>query len=104
MKKKVRMLDSVAGLGDPRPVEDLDQKYQAIRDRNKAAERPLTERTIENQIATMKLRDRYAEKPLGFKRDWSFKVDQEAMIPADLAAKWEDAGLCVILTEEKKAA
>lgn len=107
-KKRVKMLDSIAGLGDPKPVAVLDEKYANMRTAMKkpghGREKGISDYTIETVIAETKKRDRYGEQPIGFARDWALKPDAELMINADLADKWEAAGICVILTETKRAA
>lgn len=106
MKKvKVKMLDSVAGLADPRSTEELDRKYKAkIAQMNQGREKPFSETFTRNFIDEMKRRDRYGEKPLGFPRDWAFKAGDEPYIDAALAENWEAAGMCVVIRDEKKAA
>jgi len=104
MKKKVRFLDSIAGMGDPRPTAELDAKYEAHRDklRREALARGGREPSayILDQIITdMKKQDRYGEKPIGFSRDWSFKPGDERVISSDLAEKWEDSGICIIVED-----
>jgi hypothetical protein len=101
MKKRVKMLESIAGLADPKLKADLEAKYQRIREANRQREKPFSDRTVENQIAELKKRDRYGEPPLGFPRDWSFKPGDEVLINAELAEKWEDLGLCVVIGDKK---
>jgi hypothetical protein len=103
MKKRVKMLESIAGLADPRPQAVLEEKYSKLRIENKRREKPLSEFTIESRIDDLKKRDRYGEVSLGFPRDWSFKPGDEPLINAELAEKWEEGGLCVAV-EGKKAA
>ena len=102
MKRKVKMLDSVAGLADPKPIATLKEKYekmnQTMRDRTP---KPVPEAIISETIAQTKLRDRYGEPVLGFPRDFSFRPDEEVLIDSELAKKWEAAGTCVILDEVK---
>jgi hypothetical protein len=102
---KVKLLDSIAGLADPRPKAMLDDKYDGIRKSMRARRpRPFPEVVIEETIADTKKRDRYGDPDLGFPRDWSFKPDQEAMVTEGLARKWEDAGICTILEDGKSKA
>lgn len=107
-KVKVKILDSIAGLKDPRSPSELDEKYrQQIQRMNKGRQKPFSEGFVEELVSDFKKHDRYGEKPLGFARDWSFKPGDEVMINADLAEKWQDAGICTILADEpaaKKAA
>lgn len=108
MKIRVKMLDSIAGLADPKSNQDLDRKHEAaMQQMNKGREKAFSREFTERQIADMRKRDRYGEKPLGFPRDWSFKTNDEPMINEELARKWEEAGLCLILdpaAPAKKAA
>jgi hypothetical protein len=106
MKKvKVKILDSIAGLADPKPTAELDKKYSdKITQMNRQRKNPFSAAFIEELVTDWKKSDRYGEQPLGFRRDWSFKPDQEAMISAELAEKWEEAGLCMILRDETKKA
>jgi len=102
---KVKILDSIAGLADPRPKSMLDEKYAKIRhDLSTRRPKPAPAPIIEDTIATTKLRDRYGEPELGFARDWSFKPDQEVMIPESLAKKWEEAGICTPADDGKSKA
>lgn len=102
MKKRVKFLDSIAVLADPKSKNDLDAKYARITEELKGRQKPPTPAAIKNHIEEMKKADRYGETLYGFQRDMGFKPDQEALINADLAEKWEDAGICQILTEAKK--
>ncbi len=101
MKKKVKFTQSISGLGDP-DKDRLNAEYDRIRKKSKA--QGFRDATIERIIEDRKVSDRYNEKPIGFKNDFSFKPEQEAYIPADLAEKWEESGICVIVPEPKKAA
>jgi hypothetical protein len=104
-KVKVKMLESIAGLADPRPRNELDEKYRKkIEQMNRGRQKPFSDEFTNNMLKDMKERDRYGEKPLGFPRDWSFKPGDEPMIEQSLAEKWEDGGVCLIVREEKKAA
>ena len=58
---------------------------------------PLSEAKIDEIIARQKLLDRYGKAGMGFARDFSFRPDQEALIPAELAEKWQESGICMIL-------
>jgi hypothetical protein len=103
MKIKVKMLDSIAGLADPKSTETLDAKYKTMIDGMKARKpKAVPDTVMEETIAQTKLRDRYGETPLGFPRDWSFRPGEEVLIDAELARKWEAAGICVLV--EAKAA
>lgn len=97
-KTKVKFLDSIAGLGDPKSPAELDAQYRVkIALLGQGREKPFSQAFCEEVIATYKKRDRYGEKPIGFARDFSFKIGDEAMIPSELAEKWQDAGICLIL-------
>jgi hypothetical protein len=103
-KVRVKILDSIAGLADPRPRAALDEKYRKMQaDMKSRRPKPVPDVVIEETIETTKKRDRYGEPELGFPRDWSFKPDQETMIGAEIAKKWEDAGICLILAEDGKS-
>lgn len=107
MKKKVKITESIAGLADPKSREELDQKYIAHRQKLLAVEKPPSAHTVSTIIDEMKKRDRFGEKAIGFTRDWSFKPGDEVFINAELADKWEAAGICQILEDtapSKKAA
>lgn len=107
MKVKVKILEPIAGLADPKPMADLDRKYEKkIAEMNRGREKELSKYFTDNLLAEWRKRDRYAEKPLGFPRDYAFKVGDEPMIDETLAKHWEDAGICMIVTEpsSKKAA
>lgn len=106
MKKvKVKILEPIAGLADPKPTSVLDEKYKAkIAAMNKGRRVAYSKEFTEELIAQMKASDRYGEKALGFPRDFAFKTGDEVIINAELAQKWEDCGICVILTEETKKA
>ena len=108
MKKKVKITESIAGMADPKPKSVLDQKYSEHTAKLKAVEKPPSIHTINQVIDDMKKRDRYGEPMLGFPRDWSFKPGDEVLIDADLADKWQEAGICQFVEESaapsKKAA
>jgi hypothetical protein len=99
MKTKVKMLQSIAGLGDP-DREALEKKYAAMRAWHEAKRR--SESFIEREIAEAKRLDRYDAPPSGFPRDWSYKPGDEPMIDAHLAKNWEAAGNCTILAPDVK--
>ena len=101
-KVRVKITDSFAVLADPRPKTELDAKYEAIRRKMIGREKPPSKATIDETINTLKKRDRYGEPMLGFVRDRGFRPDQEVLIDAVLARKWEDAGMCVVLEEAEK--
>lgn len=103
-KKRVKILESIAGLADPKPRAELDAKYSKFKAGLEAREKPPSKATIDFHVAEMKKRDRYGEPELGFKRDWAFRPDAEVTINADLADKWEESGICTILDDQKKAA
>lgn len=109
MKKKlIKILESIAGLADPKPKADLDEKYRkAIASTNlartNAGAREMTASHAEAFIADMKARDRYGEKPLGFPRDWSFRPGDTVEVNAELADKWIEVGLCVPVTVKDKS-
>ncbi len=104
MKKRVKMTESIAVLADPQPVAELDRKYETVRENLLKKDKPPSRTAIEETITTLKKQDRYGEPILGFPRDRGFKPDQEALIDAALAAKWEAAGICVILEGTARAA
>jgi hypothetical protein len=96
-KTRVKFLDSIAGLGDPKPVEVLDGEYAKVRAEFKARKPPMSDARIAEIIERRKAADRYGAAGMGFARDFSFKPDQEALIPAELARAWEEAGVCLVL-------
>jgi hypothetical protein len=105
--KKVKFLTSIAGLADPDRAK-LDKKYEAFTQRAREASKkkgkefkPLP---VEMAIAELKQLDRYDDLCRGFKADFAFKTGDESLIPADVAAKWEAGGICVILADEKRVA
>ena len=107
MKKRVRILTSIAGLADP-DTAALDKKYQKIADRMAAraaeANATLKPETIKAVIADHKKADRYNDVKRGFKADFSFPPGAEVSLPASVADAWEEAGLCTILDEPAKKA
>ena|SRR5579872_4721771 len=107
MKKvKVKILEPIAGLADPKPTSVLDEKYKSkIAAMNKGRRVAYSKEFTDELIAQMKSHDRYGEKQLGFPRDFAFKAGDEVMINAELAQKWEEGGICMIVAaDEKKAA
>jgi hypothetical protein len=99
-KTRVKILQSVAGLGDPKSVEELDAEYAKVRAQLSAKTRkpaPLSDAKIDEIITRQKQLDRYGKAGMGFQRDFSFRPDQEALIDAELAAKWQESGICIIL-------
>jgi hypothetical protein len=102
LKKRVKIADSIAVLADPKPTAELDAKYAKHRDALLARDKPPSKATIDQEIKNLKLRDRYGEPAYGFKTDRGFKPDQEILIDATLAEKWEAVGMCVILGDELK--
>ena len=102
MKARVKILDSIAGLADADTAK-LDAKYALIERDLRGRDKPPTEKAIKERIAELKIADRYAEAPLGFKKDWSFKPGEEVLIEADLAKKWAAAEICQLLDEKKAA-
>lgn len=100
MKKvRVKFLESIAGLADPKPKAELDEKYERIREENLRRERPLSQATVEERIHAYKQTDRYGEPFIGFNKDFGFKVGDEAFILGEIASKWEASGICVILPD-----
>jgi hypothetical protein len=98
-KTKVRFLMSIAGCGDPDHVK-LDQEYAELTQRmlKMGAKQP----AIDRMIASKKEKDRYNADPVGMPNDWRFKPEGVSEVPADLAQKWEQAGICVILPANKE--
>jgi hypothetical protein len=107
MKKRVKFMTSIAGLADPdKPT--LDRRYERImqqaRDAARKASREFKEGPVKLLIAEHKKADRYDDVQRGFKRDFSYKTGDEAVVPAEVAIKWEEDGICTILADDKKAA
>lgn len=103
MKKvRVRIIESIGGLADPKAPEQLQAKYDQMRREMEAKEKPPSKATIDAVINSAKLRDRFGETPVGFSRDWAFKPGDEPAISEDLAAKWEECGICVLVSPEKR--
>lgn len=107
MTTKIKLLTSIAGLGDPDRAK-LDAKYVRLSASMQAevdfrGKKRSTE-SIAAAVAEEKRKDRYDEKPIGFKTDWSFRSGDEAVIDSELAKKWADSGICIILPTEKRAA
>lgn len=107
MKKKVKMLESIAGLADP-DRDKLDREYAQIMERARvkadAEGREFKPGPVKLLIEERKKNDRYNDVIRGFKKDFAFKPGEEVLIPAAIAAAWEEAGLCVIIEDHKKAA
>jgi hypothetical protein len=107
MKKRVKFLTLIAGLADPDRVA-LDKKYQGLVEKAMAAaeklKREFKPRLVESAIVEHKKRDRYDDLCRGFKQDFHFKQGSEGLIPGEIAVKWEEAGICTILADEKKVA
>lgn len=101
-KVRVKVLDSIAGLADPDTAK-LEAKYDKIIAGLRGREKPPSEQQIRVHIEGLKKADRYHEKPIGFKKDWSFKQGDEVMVEKTLAEKWVEAEICLLI-EEKKAA
>lgn len=103
MKKRVKFLDSVAGLADPRPKAELDKKYQQLREKMETppegSDTGAPKRAIDAAIADAKKRDRYDDPRWGFPRDYVFKSGDEVMIDAKLAEHWEADGRCTIIEQ-----
>lgn len=98
-KVRVKILEPIAVLADPKPKADLEAKYKKFADGLREREKPPSESTIKALLNEKKLADRYAEVPLGFARDMAWKIGDEAFINAELAEKWQDGGICLIIDE-----
>ncbi len=105
-KVKVKFSEPIAVLGDPKPTAVLNEKYKKFADDLLAREKPPSASTIKYLIEQKKLADRYGEPMYGFARDMAWKAGDEAFINAELAEKWQDCGICMILEDApgKKAA
>lgn len=110
MLVKVKFLQAIAGLADPNKAK-LDRKYEEIRKHGEARKRSAEARGVKfsmapvlREIEDRKIADRYDDVCRGFPSDFSFKTGDEAMIPATVAEHWQEAGICTILTEERKKA
>lgn len=107
---KVRFNEAIAGLADPNRAA-LDRDYEKIRKQAEERKREAESRgekfsmaPVLKQIEERKKADRYDDVCRGFPRDFAFKAGDEAMIPATVAEHWQEAGICTILDERKKAA
>lgn len=100
MKKiKVRIIEPIAGLADPRSTSELDEKYRRhVEAINKGRQVPFSRGYVDDLIGRFKAHDRYGEKPIGFPRDWVFKAGDEVYINPELAEKWQESGICLILS------
>lgn len=104
MKKiKVTMLASVAGTGDPSPAA-LRQKYGRMlanlvkqsRDAQASGKAGKSDEEIESLVSAEKRKDEKIPRVSGFDHEFSFKPKDVALIDADLAEKWQEAGICII--------
>lgn len=100
-KVRVRIIDSIAGLADPKPKSVLDEKYKKFADGLRGKEKPPSEGTIRMLIDEKKKADRYGDPPMGFAKDWAFKPNDEPMVDEDLARKWEESGICVVIADKR---
>jgi hypothetical protein len=107
MKKRVKFLTAIAGLADP-DCAALDKKYEQLTEqaRQVAEKRRREFKPLDVKLAIdhFKNVDRYFDVCRGLKQDFSYKAGDEGLIPDDIAVKWEEAGICTILKDEKKAA
>ena len=98
--KKVKFLTSIAGLADP-DCAQLDKKYEQFKVRARQASekkgREFKPGPVKLAIDELKQLDRYNDICRGFKQDFNFKTGDEGLIPADVAKKWEQAGICVVI-------
>jgi hypothetical protein len=110
-KVKVTILQSVAGTGDPSPA-DLKRKYELMTvtmtqhslTAQKAGKQGRTDEEIAAIVETERRKDARTPRLAGFDHEFSFKPKDVALIDADLAEKWQDAGICIIEESAKKAA
>lgn len=109
-KTRVKILTSIAGLGDANPT-DLAKKYAKMerdlrsktRKRDGIAAQIYTEDQIAGLVNAEKRRD--ADEPRrGFAQDFQFKAGDEPLIDSLVAEKWEAAGICVALPADKTKA
>jgi len=111
MKKRVKIQVSIAGSGDPSQTE-LERKYASLRrtlEEHSRAARLMnktgrTAEEIESTVAAERRKDAAIPRVSGFTAPFSFKPGEEIIIDAELADKWEAAGICSILPAEKKTA
>jgi hypothetical protein len=97
---KVKMLDSVSGLGDPSPTV-LEKKYHLMTLEMQGLKK--APHLIDDVIEAEKKRDAAAART-GFPTDYSFKPGETVLIPAAVAGNWQDSGRCVILDEKNEKA
>jgi hypothetical protein len=107
MKKKVKFVTSISGLADP-DREALDRQYAKMLEQAKdaavKANREFKPGPVMLAIAERKKADRYDDVQRGFKRDFSFRPGDEALIPAAIAEAWQEQEICLIVEESSKKA
>ncbi|HLK64730.1 MAG TPA: hypothetical protein VKU19_14895 [Bryobacteraceae bacterium] len=103
---RVKFLDSIAGLRDPRP-EELEARYKRLGADMARQRRPdglgasYSASAIAQAIEEERRRDA-AAVPLGFTKDWCFKMGEEGLVNQVIAEEWEAAGICIIIREPGK--
>jgi len=110
MKKRVKILQSIAGTGDP-SKEDLERKYTRIRSeaivRSNAAKQigkpGKTEAEIDSLVNEEKKRDAAIPRLSGHIGQFAYKPGDEVALDAELAEKWEACGVCTLLPNQKAA-
>lgn len=107
MKKvKVKILQSVAGTGDPSP-EELHRKYvtmaknltQISLNAQKMGKRGKSDEEINDLVEAEKRSDARIPRVSGFTHQFSFKPGETALIDSTLAEKWQESGICLIEDE-----
>jgi hypothetical protein len=111
MKKvKVKILQSVAGAGDPSPAS-LQRKYETMAQTmtqqsvqaQTAGKRGKSAEEIDALVDAERRADAKIPRVAGFDHVFSFKPGDTPLIPADLAAKWQESGICLIEEESGKS-
>ncbi len=103
MKKKVTLLVSIAGTGDPSPASlaskyarmasTLAQQSVAAQSAGKPGKSP---EDIAALVDAERRKDARIPRLAGFDHEFSFKPKDVAFIDAALAVKWQEAGICII--------
>ena len=102
----VKFLDSIAGLRDPSPAV-LEAKYKHLAEslgkEKEGSKLPKYSKfQIEAAVEAERKRDEAVIR-IGFTKDWSFKVGDEALVNVAAAEAMEASGVVAIVKEKKTA-